>query len=58
MISLCCEVRAKVVDTRLGQDYRWRQYKCPCGERFTTSEMIDNAPDPRLKPKERQKCTG
>lgn len=45
-----CDGRAKCKDTRHGEDYRWRRYDCPfCNHRFFTSEMIDNAPDPRLK---------
>jgi len=55
MICPECEGRAKCKDTRQGDGYRWRRYHCPfCTHRFTTSEMIDNAPDPRLKPREKR----
>ena len=55
MICPECNGRAKCKDTRQGEDYRWRRYDCPdCKYRFNTSEMVDNAPDPRLKPRRKR----
>ena len=49
-----CGGRAMCKDTRPAEDYRWRRYVCACKYSFTTSEMVDNAPDPRLKPRRKK----